>query len=205
MEQHEWDNNFQNKHGNIDSSLEAKRTEWENLYLHPNFETNYQDAIPEDLTQQEKYELAANWYRDGLSGRKIDFPQSSFELTCMKVARSRRMLLLFSFACALHISLPFLNPPYCPWRDYINNEDLAGRDKLYSNYPNYSTLLSFEFLITLVYFAELAARLLVNNMENIKARKLSFDIKDKWTIFRLVCVCVIFIEVLLAIGNASRK
>lgn len=187
----------------VSNVLEAKKMEWENLYLHPEFETLYKRVLPDDLTDSEKSLLASLWYCDAISGRRIDFAQSTFELRCLTFTRSRRNLIFFSLACATHISLPFLKAPYCPWSNYINNVNQSHDDQLYPHYPTRDTLISIEFFILIIYFAELTARLFVNNLHNFQAKNYRIDLKDKWTTFRLICVFAIFLDVLCDAGNIS--
>jgi hypothetical protein len=190
----------------LDDALEARLLEWENLYSHPNFVTTYADIqLPMDLSQSEKYLLAAQWLKDGLAGRKIDFPQSSLELWCFKFARSRATLTAFSIACFVHLTLPFLYPQLCPYEMATSGATVDFKARLFDDYPTVETLMAMEFLICIVYAIELASRLVVNNLENIKAKRLRYDMKDKWTTVRLVCVSAIFLELVAAFSHAFRK
>jgi hypothetical protein len=190
----------------LDDVLEARLMEWENLYSHPNFLTTYSDIqLPSDLSQTEKYLLAAQWLQDALSGRKIDFPQNSFELRCFKFARSKVTLAIFSIACFIHLSLPFLYPQMCPYEMATSGVAVDFKARLFDSYPTVQALMVIELVVCFVYFIELASRLLVNNLETIKARRLRYDSKDNWTTVRLVCVCAIFVELLVAFNKSYCK
>ena len=190
----------------LDPSLEALQTEWENLYLFPSFTTTYAPiSRPDNLPTEMVYELAGQWYLDALSGRKIDFPQTEFELKCFKVARSRLTLTVFSAACIIHMIVPFLQPKECPWALYESGDVQDPEASAYEDFPSHETLLVIELLMCLVYFAELGARLLVNNVINLQGGLRKIDLKDKWTFLRLCCVIAIFIDVLCNLGQLTRK
>jgi succinate dehydrogenase/fumarate reductase cytochrome b subunit len=168
--------------------------------------TTYSDfQLPSDLSQSEKYLLAAQWLKDGLSGRKIDFPQSSFELRCFKFARSRSTLAVFSIACFIHLTLPFLYPQMCPYEMATSGVLVDFRSRLFDNYPTVETLMAIEFLICIVYAIELGSRLLVNNLENIKAKRFRYDPKNNWITVRLVCVSAVFVELIYAFVEPSYR
>ncbi len=196
------DENSDNK--TIDPSLMAKQVEWEHLYLHPNFTTEYEEVEPpHHLSEIDKSILAAQWYKDALSGRKIEFPQSTFELKCLKIARSRVTLTVFSLTCFVHMCIPFFYYPHCSYDLYSNGELPDPDSRLHKDFPRYQTLQLIELLLTFVYMFELSAILAVNNFEKLREKRFrDLELKDNWVLFRTVCVLAIFFDCLFGLSGA---
>ena len=108
--------------------LKKKQKEWEDLLKAPELEVK--EPMPITLQGHARFVLAASWFDDALKGRNIYYPHTERGVYFYRLLQSELYLFLYTCVCLLHMSVPYMVKPSCPW---------AGIS--YFPYPSVSVLL----------------------------------------------------------------
>jgi hypothetical protein len=182
----------------LDDDVINKQQEWGSLLQIDDLVITELPPCP--LTLSERLFLATLWLHDGTKGGNIDFPQTSYQLSCYEITRSHNSLLLFSFVFFIHLSFPFFEQPYCAWSSngFYGEDSKDGSNKNDSNDNNYDynqpksdnylpqqVGLILELFCLFFYYFEIYLRLAINPKERDR-RSLDF-----YTKLRLVLVVLL--------------
>jgi hypothetical protein len=152
---------------------------------------------PCNLTDADDREvLAALWFDAATLGYAIDYPQSKFELICYHLTRSRYNISVFTFVLLLHSSLPFFEPPICPWSMNNKGEELQLDYTGNGRYMSFQMSRTISLFCVLFYVVDIMLRFIVNwsgyhGSKGVDAKR---HYKDKWVLWRLACVLAMLVE-----------
>lgn len=182
----------------VDPALKVKQNEWVNLLYAEELACS-PPPVCELADIDDRAMVASRLYEDAVAGRKVDFPQTRFQIYCYTLTRSKRFLLLYTLVCFFQAILPFFTEPSCPWNEI--NRGLSY-DEYYKSgaYLSHGVMNVLDLMCVLVYCVEVFARLSVNfHLNDIRSR-LRYD---AWASVRLVCVVLLLIDVLVGFGTFS--
>ena len=134
-------------------------------------------------------------------GWKIDYPNTSLELKCYRMSKSRAFLGFYTVICFMHICAPFFEIPICPWTEATHHRRIPLSDTSGGKYLSGLTVNLFSLCCVLVYFVEIALRLFVNHTRS-SSRHLPFY-KDTWTLFRLLASCLLLLDLLVFFATGT--
>lgn len=171
--------------------LKKKQSEWEDL-LHVT-ELEVPEPEPCALTGSDRIALAALWFQDARKGRRIYYPQDNFGLICYKISLSGYTLSLYTCAILLHMSIPFLTRPNCPW-DTRNDTDVHFRSNKHHSgmFIPMETATIIGFICILIYYLEVIIRWNINFLGS------KTILEDPWVLFRFITA------ILLTLGTIQK-
>lgn len=165
-------------------------------------ELDVQLPPPSTLSNVDKEALAALWFDDGTLGVSIDYPQTNWELKCYQMSRSRFNTVFFTLVTFVHLMLPFLEPPICPWEMAIHGENV---DYDYTDSGHYISLQGSRIIslfCVLTYCIDIYMRIVINSkgmfgtstVGTLSGQQIKPGYKDMWVLFRLICCIAMLIE-----------
>lgn len=182
----------------VDPALKVKQNEWVNLLYAEELACS-PPPVCELADGNDRAMVASRLYEDAVAGRKVDFPQTRFQIYCYTLTRSKRFLFFYSLVCFFQAILPFFTEPSCPWNEISRGLTYAEYYQS-GNHLSHGAMNVLDLLCTLVYCVEVFARLSVNfHLNDIRSRLLY----DAWATVRLVCVALLLVDVLVGFGTYS--
>ena len=95
-------------------SLTAKQDDWSNLlFIDSISKPPAAEDMFENLSSNDRLELAATWVSDGIHARHTDYPKTSQEIKYFKLSRSAKLRALFNVAVIIQLLSTFLDNRSC--------------------------------------------------------------------------------------------
>ena len=177
----------------IDPELQEQQNAWVELLLRRDIPVSKLPHL--GLSDDQKEVLAAMWFRNGLAGVAIGYPQTTYQLWCYVISSSQWWIIIFSATCLLHTCAPFLTVPECPWE--ISHTGQVDVMKPTNGYWPHIAVIGIYICAALVYMADVAFGIVVNRTDGSSLvdswNKLVE--KNRWLLFRMVICCVVLADI----------
>jgi hypothetical protein len=185
----------------IDPELQQQQLAWVDLLIRRDIPLS-KPPPSINLNKEQKEILSALWFKNGLAGVTIDYPQTSFELWCYMVSCSQSWALVFTLACLIHTCAPFMQSPVCPWeqshsRGYID----IFRSRTDGYVPDLG-IICIYIVCAVIYLADAFFSIVINTSGSTligTLRKIAS--RNRWVLFRLFSSILILADVFTFFGH----
>ena len=177
----------------IDPELQEQQNAWVELFLRRDIPVAKLPNL--GLSDDQKEILAAMWFKNGLAGVAIGYPQTTFQLWCYVISSSQWWVTIYSATCLLHTCAPFLIVPECPW-EVSHNGHVDILKPTHGYWPHIAVIGIYIFA-ALVYMADVAFGIVVNKTDGSSLYDLlnSMIEKNRWLLFRALVCCVVWVDI----------